>query len=114
MIYLKTLRKQRKITQQQMAERLSITQQAYATYENGTAQPPIDNLKKLADYFDVSIDYLLGRENKSTDLSQDERQLLTYFKQCDVIDQARILAYAEAVAQKEVYNNVRLEKVKKY
>ena len=108
MIYLKTLRKQCKITQQKMAEYLSLTQQAYATYENGTAQPSIDSLKKLADYFGVSVDYLLGRETQTNTLSQEHKQLIDYYEQCDEIDKVRILAYAEAVAEnnKEVYKNV--------
>lgn len=61
---MENLRKKRKEygkTQAQMASYLGITQQAYATYENNKAQPSSDMLNKLADYFDVSVDYLLGR-----------------------------------------------------
>jgi len=93
-----------------------LSQGSIAKWQNSS--PKVDNLIKIADYFSVTVGYLLGRENlisaESTDLPQDERQLLTCFKQCDEIDQARILAYAEAIAHKEVYKNVSLEKVKKY
>ncbi len=58
---LKILRKNAKKTQAQMGAFLGITQQAYAAYENDTAKPPYDILNKLATYFDVSVDYLLGR-----------------------------------------------------
>lgn len=58
---LKTLRKEKKKTQQQMATYLGLSQQAYATYELDTRTPPIDILQKIADYFNVSVDYLLGR-----------------------------------------------------
>ena len=54
-------RKLNKITQRQMAEYLQITQPSYIRYENGTSQPSLENLVKIADYFDVSVDYLLGR-----------------------------------------------------
>lgn len=58
---LKQLRKEQKKTQAQMSKILGISQQAYATYEIGTRIPPADMLQKIADYFDVSVDYLLGR-----------------------------------------------------
>lgn len=54
-------RKLNKITQRQMAEYLKIAQPSYIRYEKGTSEPNLENLKKIADYFDVSVDYLLGR-----------------------------------------------------
>ena len=48
-----------------MADFLGITQQAYAAYENNKSSPPKDILEKLADYFHVSTDYILGRNEKS-------------------------------------------------
>ncbi len=62
---LRLLRKKMKKTQQQLADFLGITQQGYACYENETRIPPTDMTIKLADYFGVSVDYLLGREEKS-------------------------------------------------
>lgn len=60
---LKILRKERRKTQQQLATMLGISQQAYATYENDTRMPPLDLVTKLADYFEVTIDYMIGRTN---------------------------------------------------
>lgn len=57
------LRNQYNLTQQQMAEKLGITQPAYIRYENGTAEPKQAVLIKIADIFDVTIDYLIGRTN---------------------------------------------------
>ena len=54
-------RKLNKITQRQMAEYLQIAQPSYIRYENGSSEPSLENLVKIADYFDVSVDYLLGR-----------------------------------------------------
>ena len=56
------LRKLNKLTQREMAEYLQIAQPSYIRYENGSSQPSLETLVKLADYFDVSTDYLLGRE----------------------------------------------------
>lgn len=63
-IFQERLLEQRKInnmTQQQVAHYLKISQPSYVRYEHGYAEPSYDNLVKLADLFDVSIDYLLGR-----------------------------------------------------
>ena len=54
-------RKLNKITQRQLAEYLQIAQPSYIRYENGSAEPSLETLVKIADYFDVSVDYLLGR-----------------------------------------------------
>lgn len=68
---LKQLRTQNGFTQKEMAQKLKMTQQAYSRYERAQCQPDIDTLCKLADIFEVSVDYLLGREtppNKNTAL----------------------------------------------
>ena len=54
-------RKLNKLTQRQLADYLQIAQPSYIRYENGSSEPNLENLVKLADYFDVSVDYLLGR-----------------------------------------------------
>ena len=58
---LKELRTSNKLTQREMAKTLSIAQPSYIRYEQGKAEPTLENLCKIADVFDVSIDYLLGR-----------------------------------------------------
>ena len=63
-IFQKRLIEQRrlnKLTQRQVAEYLQIAQPSYIRYENGSSEPTLENLVKLADCFDVSVDYLLGR-----------------------------------------------------
>lgn len=47
-------------TQREMAEKLGISQPSYIRYENGSAEPSQENLVKIAQLFDVSVDYLLG------------------------------------------------------
>lgn len=55
-------RKLNKLTQRQVADYLQIAQPSYIRYENGSSEPSLDALVKLADLFDVSVDYLLGRK----------------------------------------------------
>lgn len=63
---LKELRKEKKKTQVEMAEYLGIKARAYQYYEGGGHYPEVPNLIKLADYFGVSTDYLLGRSDSRT------------------------------------------------
>ncbi len=60
------LRKERGINQAVVADHLGITQQAYLKYEHGDADPTIDALVKLSNFYDVSIDYLLGLSDVQT------------------------------------------------
>ena len=61
---LKKLRIENKIIQKDVAEVLGITRQAVSYYENGEREPGIKELIILADLFDVSIDYLVGRTDE--------------------------------------------------
>ena len=61
---LRDLREDNEITQNQIALMLNIKQNTYSQYENGKREVPINILWKLADFYDVSIDYLVGREKE--------------------------------------------------
>ncbi|MDT2860557.1 helix-turn-helix transcriptional regulator [Lactococcus lactis] len=61
---LKELRKINGLTQSQVAYGLGTKQPVYHRWETGERSPSIETLIKLADYFDVSIDYLVGRKNE--------------------------------------------------
>lgn len=61
---LKTLREEKKVTQRVIAAYLGLTDTAYGFYEQGKNYPNMDALVKLADYFGVSLDYLVGRSEK--------------------------------------------------
>ncbi|KSU63671.1 hypothetical protein AS034_05335 [[Bacillus] enclensis] len=50
-----------KTTQEEVAGRIGISRARYSHYENGRSEPDTETLNKLADYYDVSVDYLLGR-----------------------------------------------------
>ena len=61
---LRELRVLNELTQTDLAKILNCTQQSLSAYEKGTRDVPVDVLIKYAEYFDVSIDYLVGRDNK--------------------------------------------------
>lgn len=58
---LKAERKKNNITQTQLAEKLYLDRSSISKYESGKQIPETPTLEKLADFFDVSIDYLLGK-----------------------------------------------------
>ena len=59
---LKEKRKNKGYTQEQMSKLLDIGQSAYAKWENGRTEPNFEMLLKLADLFDVSLDWFFGRD----------------------------------------------------
>ena len=62
LIGLKLIRKQRKLNQLKVATDLNISREALSHYENGKRSPDINMLRKLSEYFYVSIDFLINGE----------------------------------------------------
>lgn len=60
---LKELRSSKNLTMEQLGKEINSTKGTISNYENGNKKPSLDMLIKLADYFNVSIDYLVGRTN---------------------------------------------------
>ncbi len=60
---LRDLREDRDLTQTQIANLLNIKQNTYSQYENGIREIPISALWKLADFYNTTIDYIVGRTN---------------------------------------------------
>lgn len=64
---IRDLREDKDLTQKQMGEILSCSQRVYSNYERGDLDIPTDILLKLADFHNVSVDYILNRtDNKNT------------------------------------------------
>ena len=61
---LKQCRKEKGLTQREVAIYCDITEKAYQNYELMTREPRLEILLKIAEYFDVSLDYLVGRTDK--------------------------------------------------
>lgn len=60
---LREARIYKNLTQDEVASRLGVTRSVIARYESNTNDPPSENLKKLAEIYEVSTDWLLGRTN---------------------------------------------------
>jgi transcriptional regulator with XRE-family HTH domain len=61
---IRELREDKDLTQREMGNILSCSQRVYSNYERGDLDIPTEILIKLADFYDVSTDYILGRTNK--------------------------------------------------
>lgn len=92
---IKNLRLANHLTQVDLAKELNVTKQTVSNWENDNIQPSVDMLVKLADFFGVTTDYLLGREIMTSinakDLSNEEiahinliiKDLKNRVKNCD-------------------------------
>ncbi len=95
---LKTLRKQKGITQQQIADTINTSRSCISNYESGNRQPDNETIKLLADYFDVSVDYLFGRSEiktliKSNGMMKDIQNFLSRINSFDTLDISDNSAY---------------------
>lgn len=72
---LKKLRVQKKVTQDYMANLLNIKRQTYSAYERGVSFPDVLALIKIAEFFGVSTDYLLGYKNADTGTQSDSDEM---------------------------------------
>ena len=92
MTRIKELRKKKKVTQQEVAEAIGITRRGFQKWENGESQIKSNNAQQLADYFGVSVGYLLGYDeaDQMNNLVNNELENLTqkfnqYREQYDVL-----------------------------
>ena len=85
---LKTLRQEKGVSQQRLAAAIGVSQPSINKYENHNIEPEIEILKRIADYFDTSIDYIVGHTQlrhkiepmRADMLNRTEEEILLYFR----------------------------------
>lgn len=105
---IKELREEKKLSQTKLAEIIQTSQRNIGRWENEENEPSFSQLVKLADFFECSIDYLVGREDdygnviagQSTDqaLTKDENTLLEAFRSLGPFEREAILIQINALA----------------
>ena len=104
MLRIKELRISQNFTQKDLAEKLSTTQTTIGKYERGELEVNFETLQRLADLFECSIDYLLGRSDDfgnvtvRTDgiqLTADEERLLNTYRRLTEKNKMHVSAYAQ-------------------
>ena len=102
---LKELRKKNNITQKDIALKIGITDKTYANYENNKTEPPIETLIKLADYFHITIDELVGREYSNFIdkglLNNIELDTIEKMRKLDRDNQLRLQTFVFALLQNQ-------------
>lgn len=110
MIRLKELRTSIGLQQKEIASALNISKQSYSNYELGQREPSLNMLCTLADYFNVSVDYLLGHDcEKEMPAFQRKTEIQAYFDELSPYEQGEIIGYIKRI----LYNKgVNADKVK--
>jgi len=78
---LKLLRLERDLSQEDIANTFNITRQAYSSWERNEYEPSLDTVSKLAQFYNVTIDYLFGKTNIREDVYKDPK-LQEYINEC--------------------------------
>ena len=80
---LKELRDQKGFTQIQLSEALGMSRGAVGNYESGVRIPRLEDLENIADYFNVEIDFLIGRTNERPAFSLEQQWIMRCYANAD-------------------------------
>lgn len=99
---LRQLRKQQKLSQEALAKQLFVSQQSVGKWENDKATPNPEMLVKIADIFDVSTDFLIGRINQEeptleewNSLTNMQKNIIVLMSKLSEIHQEEVVRHAE-------------------
>lgn len=101
---IRSLREDRDLTQKQIAELLGTSANYYGDYENGKREITLSRIIKLADYYDVSMDYLTGRISDKKGfykISSAETELLNKFRSLDSESKGKLLERLDVLCEKQ-------------
>lgn len=100
---LRNLRKQHKLSQGELGKIFHAAQNTVSQWENGTKMPSCEIIEEIADYFDVTVDYLLGREEKKSPENTDDHysEFLKTFNLLDDELKQKIIDYADFVRSRD-------------
>ncbi len=94
------LRKSKNLLQREVAFACGITTAAYGSYEKGDREPTLETLSKLADFFGVTVDELLGRTPQLFDDARvPKTEVQDLFDRLNVVDQGRVLGYMYSILE---------------
>lgn len=98
---IKDLRMQHSLSQAELAKALGIKQNTLSNYENGTTQPEISLILKIADFFNCSTDYLLGHQAKNVlyldSLTEEQKEVVSLAQQLDNSQALKVIGYIERI-----------------
>lgn len=89
---LRKLRTEAGVTQKQLADAISVSQQSINKYENHNIEPDIRTMILIADFFHTSVDYLIGHGVQSSELSAEEHHMLDEYRRLSRLQQQCVRA----------------------
>ena len=105
---LKEIRKQKGLTQTEVAQKLNISQQTYSDYENKKTEPDIDKLIELSKLFNISLDKLLKENKDEINNNQHPRysdNLIEKIKQLNEYNLMKVEGYVENMLEEQKKEN---------
>ena len=107
---IENLMKKNNLTANKLAIACKLQNNTFTYWKNGKTKPTIDVLIRIADYFNVSIDYLVGRETPAqiiqnidiTNTDNELNQFITFWKQMDEFQKASVIGYAQGLINKDL------------
>lgn len=97
---IRELRKSKQLTQVNIAETFGVSQHAIASWEQGTREPNIETLCKLADLFEVTVDDLLEHTPRVDAYTLNEEAIVTEFQKLTLEQQEQVIEYAKFLQKK--------------
>jgi len=109
---IKKLRQKRKITQIDLAQKINVKQETISAYESDKALPSADVLVKIANYLNTSVDYLLGRIEDDSPLSEfnikkmnpKTYKMINNFIMLKDKEKDDVIWYSEVIRKRDAYN----------
>lgn len=102
---LKFLREKQELQQKELAEDLNIDKTTVSAWERGINFPEVETLIKISDYFNVSIDSLLGLSNTRINIdnfTDEEREMLKGIRELDRDEKNKLKGYLKALLEYKV------------
>ncbi len=103
MLNLKEIREDRDLQQKELAKKLNRTPACISSWETGKTEPSIEDLVKLADVLDVSLDYLLDRTDENDLIKEDRKasplfqKMSSLFEKLTYDDQNQVIGFMQAL-----------------
>lgn len=98
---LKKLRKESKLTQLEFSKKFNLSLRGYQDIENDINQTSYENLIKFADFFNCSVDYLLGHQTQNVlyldSLTDEQKEVVELIKQLDDRQVLKVIGYIERI-----------------
>lgn len=96
---LNQLRQEKKLTKRDLSKKLKLPYTTYNNYETGRSEPNIENLIKISNEFDITTDFLIGREfsNDFGYLTDQERAMVKSFRELTDLNKIKVASYTMGV-----------------